>query len=118
MNYLTDLLPLQTNRVKQQHRPLTTLIVSFEVYPGRGAELVALFNDFVPLVRQEAGNVEFHFHSVEGNENKYVLYERWQSQAHLDAHNALQTTANLVANVQKLVTAPVINFVLFAKDIS
>ncbi|TRW27562.1 hypothetical protein FMM05_02670 [Flavobacterium zepuense] len=118
MNYLTDLWPLAEGLKKQDHKPLTTLIVTFEVKPGNGDALVALFKEFVPLVRQEPGNVEFHFHSVKGNDNLFVLYERWETQQDLDAHNQLASTARLVQNVSQLVTAPVTDFILFTKDIS
>lgn len=118
MNYLKDLWPLNDKRVKEIHRPLTTLIVPFETKPEKGEALVALFEKFVPLVRQEPGNVEFHFHKVTGNENLFVLYERWETQKDLDQHNKQQTTVDLVGNVEPLLEGTVLDSILFAKDIS
>jgi quinol monooxygenase YgiN len=118
MNYLADLWPILTTRKKQIHHPLTTLIVPFETKPGYSDEFVALFKEFVPLVRQEAGNVEFHFHQVIGSDNRFVLYERWESPKDLDTHNQQSTTASLLEKISPLLIRPVADFVLVARDIS
>lgn len=118
MNYLTELWPAGNEFQKEEHRPLTTLIVPFETKPGKEKEFVSFFEAFVPLVRKEAGNVEFHFLKVNGADNRYILYERWESQMALDGHNTLVSTAALVNNIAPLLTKPVIDFVLFATDIS
>jgi len=118
MNYLVDLWPLKENLSKQNHKALTTLIVPFEVQPGNGDKLIELFEKFVPLVRQEPGNVEFHFHKVTGNDNQFVLYERWENQSYLDNHNKQETTARLVSNVGPLIAGTVLESILFANDIS
>ena len=118
MNYLVDILPDAESLRKQEHQALTTLIVPFETQEGKGEQLVRLFESFVPLVRQEAGNVEFHFHKVEGSETRFVLYERWLSQHHLDLHNQLPTTIQLVQQVQPLLEGNLHEAILFAKDIS
>lgn len=118
MNYLSDILPVQASLAKQQHYPFTTLIVTFETLEGKGEELIQLFRAFVPLVRQEPGNVEFHFHTMAGSKTKFVLYERWQSQQCLDKHNGLATTSKLVQQIQPLLKIPVQESILFVKDIS
>ncbi len=118
MNYLVDLWPLSTGLQKQVHHPLTTLIVPFETKPGCPDVFIALFEKFVPLVRQETGNVEFHFHRVTGFENQFVLYERWETQQNLDAHNQQPSTAALLETISPLLTRPVADFVLAARDIS
>ena len=118
MNYLTDLWPVNETLKKEEHRALTTLIVPFEVKPGNGPRIIELFEKFVPLVRQEQGNIEFNFHSVKGNDNLFVLYERWENHQYLEAHNKLETTGELVDNVGKLINGTVLGSVLFATDIS
>lgn len=118
MNYMEDLWPSANNVKKEVHHPLTTLIVPFEVKPGCSEKFITLFEQFVPLVRKENGNVEFHFHRVVGSDTRFVLYERWERQEHLDAHNQQTTTTVLLANITPLLTKPVIDFVLFARDIS
>ena len=118
MNYLVDILPGADSLKKQKHEALTTLIVPFETQEGKGEQLVRLFESFVPLVRQEAGNVEFHFHKVKGSDNRFVLYERWLSQHHLYLHNQLPSTIQLVQQVQPLLKSTLQEAILFAKDIS
>lgn len=118
MNYLEDLWPLSTLSQKQFHRPLTTLIVPFETKPGCSDPFIDLFREFVPLVRKEPGNVEFHFHQVMGSENRFVLYERWETPDDLDTHNQQPTTATLLDRITPLLTRPVADFVLVARDIS
>lgn len=118
MNYLEELWPLKNGFQKDVHRPLTTLIVPFEVVPGAADEFVKHFSDFVPVVRKEAGNIEFHFHRVIGLNHRFVLYERWERQEDLDAHNRQQTTLDFIKDITPLLTKPVMDFVLFARDIS
>ncbi|RZJ72554.1 putative quinol monooxygenase [Flavobacterium sp.] len=118
MNYLTELFPKNEKLQKEAHRPLTTLLVDFKTKPGNGAALQSLFKEFVPIVRNENGNVEFHFYKVNGNDERFVLYERWESQAALDAHNQSATTAKLVSAVSELIFGTVQQSVIFADDIS
>ena len=118
MNYLEDLWPLTNDLKKEVHHSLTTLIVPFEVKLGCAEKFIALFKQFVPLVRKEKGNVEFHFHRVIGSDTRFVLYERWEKQEDLNAHNQQGTTGVLLESVAPLLTKPVIDFVLFSRDIS
>lgn len=118
MNYLEELWPLPGGYQKQQHQPFTTLIVPFETKPGCGKTFEDCFERFVPMVRNEKGNVEFHFHRVIGSQNRFVLYERWQTQQDLDMHNRLPGTAQLIIDTMPLLTKGVVEFVLFASDIS
>jgi len=118
MIYLTDLWPTAQNLQKVHHRPLTTLIVPFEVKPGKAdAAFIDLWEPFVAAVRNEPGNVDFHFHRVKDSDTSFVLYERWESQSDLDAHNQLASTAAMIEAITPLLTKPVIEFVLFVKDI-
>jgi quinol monooxygenase YgiN len=118
MNYLTDLWPAANDLQKETHRPLTTLIVPFVTKPGRSEEFIRLFEAFVPLVRKEPGNVDFHFLKVNGSDDRFVLYERWENQKAIEGHNRLSTTDEMVRAITPLLTKPVIDFVLFARDIS
>jgi quinol monooxygenase YgiN len=118
MNYLEDLWPLSTGMQQEVHCPLTTLIVPFETKPGASEAFDSQFKAFVPLVRNETGNVEFHFHRVIESENRFVLYERWETPQDLDAHTSQPTTAALLEKISPLLTRPVADFVLAARDIS
>lgn len=118
MNYLADLWPTENMLQKQKHRRLTTLIVPFEIKPGKAAAFIHLFEAFVPKVRAEQGNVEFHFHRIINNDNCFVLYERWENKEDLDRHNSFITTAAFASSIEPLLTRPVADFVLSATDIS
>lgn len=118
MNYLEELWPLPTKFQKEEHRSLTTLIVPFEIKPECSDAFIAYFKEFVPQVRKESGNVEFHFHRVIKSDTRFVLYERWESLQDLDAHNRLPSTTTLIVNIRPLLTRAVADYVLFAKDIS
>lgn len=118
MNYLIDILPIDKQFIKEKHTPLTTLIVPFETQVGKGEELVSLFASFVPLVRQEPGNIDFHFHKVTGSDTKFVLYERWADKQSLETHAKLSSTMTFVQQVQNLLTHSVQDAILIAVDIS
>ena len=118
MNYLIDILPIEKQFNKEKHITLTTLIVPFETQGGKGEELVSLFASFVPLVRQEPGNIDFHFHKVVGSDTKFVLYERWTDKQSLEAHANLSSTITFVQQVQNLLTHSVQDAILVAADIS
>lgn len=118
MNYLTELWPDNQQKIKQPHKPYITLIVRFSVKPGKESAMIGLFEPFVPAVRREKGNIDFHFHTVEGNPTEFVLYERWENQAALDAHNTLPTTHAIVSKLKDVLQGPIQNMILYVNDIS
>ncbi|MET0463928.1 MAG: antibiotic biosynthesis monooxygenase [Chitinophagaceae bacterium] len=118
MNYLTELWPDQRQQIKETHQPLTTLIVRFKVKPGKENEIVQLFEPFVAGVRQEPGNIDFHFHTVADSQQEFVLYERWENQAALDEHNKLPSTKTIVKQLQNVLAAPIENMIVSVNDIS
>jgi hypothetical protein len=46
-----------------------------------------------------------------------VLYERRENQVELDTDNQLASTAAMIEAIAPLLTKPVIEFILFVKDI-
>ena len=118
MNYLRELWPDNRQQVKETHRPYTTLIVRFLVKQGRESDMVNKFKPFVQLVRNEKGNHDFHFHTVEGNPSEFVLYERWESQADLDRHNQLASTKAMVHSLGDVLDGPIGSMVNVVKDVS
>lgn len=118
MNYLTELWPDANQTVKETHQPYTTLIVRFQTRPGREQEIVQLFETFVPKVRNEPGNLDFHFHSVANSKNEFVLYERWKNQEALNAHNKLESTKEIVRRLENVLDGPIQKMILFVNDIS
>ncbi len=118
MNYLTELWPDNRQTVKENHQPYTTLIVRFKVKPGKEKEITRLFGPFVAGVRQEPGNIDFHFHTVADSGQEFVLYERWENQAALDEHNKLPSTKKIVKQLERVLAGPIQNMIVFANDIS
>ncbi|MBO9658607.1 MAG: antibiotic biosynthesis monooxygenase, partial [Chitinophagaceae bacterium] len=118
MNYLTELWPDSRQTVKEMHEAYTTLIVRFKVKPGKQNEIVQLFKPFVAAVRQEPGNVDFHFHTMSADQHEFVLYERWLNQSALDEHNKLQSTKDIVQRLQSVLAGPIQSMILFVNDIS
>ena len=64
------------------------LIVSIQTLPGRGYEQVAAYEKLAPVVRAEAGCLQYDLHAVVGAEDSFVLIERWASADALAAHDA------------------------------
>ncbi len=118
MNYLTELWPDERQRIKVVHHPRVTLIVRFITKGGQENRIVELFKSFVPLVRKEQGNMDFHFHTVEGNKSEFILYERWENQSALDAHNLLDSTKKIVSDLKEVLAAPIQTMIIQADDIS
>jgi quinol monooxygenase YgiN len=63
------------------------LVVIINTQPGRGADQLAAFAKLAPLVRAEAGCIQYDLHPVVGNSDSFVLLEKWASKAALDAHH-------------------------------
>ncbi|MDK9499230.1 putative quinol monooxygenase [Streptomyces katrae] len=64
------------------------LLVLITTLPGRGAEQVAAYERLAPVVRAEEGCLRYDLHGVSGDPDRFVLIERWASQAALAAHDA------------------------------
>ncbi|WNM49789.1 putative quinol monooxygenase [Kitasatospora sp. CM 4170] len=56
--------------------------------PGRGSEQAAAFERLAPIVRAEPGCLQYDLHRVSGEPDRFVLIERWESEAALAAHDA------------------------------
>lgn len=65
------------------------LVILIQTKPGRADEQIAAFTRLAPLVRAEAGCLQYEMHPVAGDEDKFVLIETWASKAALDTHDAM-----------------------------
>ncbi|MER5887489.1 putative quinol monooxygenase [Streptomyces sp. NPDC001941] len=65
-----------------------SLVILIATRPGLGKEQVAAFERLAPLVRAEEGCLQYDMHQVADDPDRFVLVERWASQAALDAHDA------------------------------
>jgi quinol monooxygenase YgiN len=64
-----------------------SLVVLLEVQPGKSQQQIEAFNAIAPLVRAEAGCIEYELHRVEGNDDQFVITEQWASDEALAAHS-------------------------------
>ncbi|GCB43179.1 homoserine dehydrogenase [Streptomyces sp. NL15-2K] len=64
------------------------LVIHITTLPGRGKDQIAAFEHLAPLVRAEAGCLQYDLHQVSGDPDRFVLMERWSSQEALSAHDA------------------------------
>ena len=65
------------------------LVILIETKPGRSYEQVEAFNSLQPLVLAEKGCLQYELHRVAGDENKFLLIEKWASQGDLNAHDRI-----------------------------
>lgn len=69
------------------------LVIQITTLPGRGRDQIAAYERLAPVVRAEAGCLQYDMHQVSGDPDRFVLIERWESKEALAAHDA---TAHMV----------------------
>ena len=75
------------------------LAILISTRPGLGHRQVAAFEQLAPLVRAESGCIQYDLHREESDDDRFILFEQWESQAALDAHDvAPHMTAQDAAN--------------------
>jgi quinol monooxygenase YgiN len=62
------------------------VMLNLHFKPGSAAKVLDKMVPGIRLTRKEAGNNEFRLFRVQGQEDKYVVFERWKDQAALDWH--------------------------------
>lgn len=66
-----------------------------------GDRQVEAFRRLAPLVRAETGCLRYDLHRVDGDLDRFLLLEEWESSAALDAHDiAPHMTAQAAANAE------------------
>ncbi len=63
------------------------LIILIEVQPGKADYQIDLFKKLQPIVLNEKGCIEYRLCKISGNNNQFVLTERWASAEDLLAHD-------------------------------
>lgn len=63
------------------------LVVSVETKVGLGDRQVDAFTALAPLVRAEAGCLQYDLHRVCNSQDRFVLLEHWDSAEALAAHD-------------------------------
>lgn len=63
-----------------------TVLFECTAQPGKEEELRNALAGLVTPTRSEPGCITYEFHTVEGRPGTFIAFERWVSQAALDAH--------------------------------
>ena len=64
-----------------------SLAILIETKLGCAHEQIQAFKKLQPLVLAEKGCLQYELHGVTGEENKFLLLEKWASQEDLTAHD-------------------------------
>ncbi|MEU9243483.1 putative quinol monooxygenase [Streptomyces sp. NPDC048385] len=80
-----------------------TVIWDAKAKAGREADLKAFITAAVTPSRNDPGNIDYEAHEVEGRPGEFVIYERWETRAHLDAHLAAPRMQELVPQMLELI---------------
>jgi quinol monooxygenase YgiN len=64
------------------------IAVLITTQPGKGQEQIDAFTRLVPTVRAEPGCIQYDLHQVEGDPDRFVILEQWESEEALSAHNS------------------------------
>ena len=65
---------------------IISLIINIEVKAGRRQEQIDAFSAISSLVLEETGCLQYELKAVQGNENKFVILEKWSSKEALLTH--------------------------------
>lgn len=68
-------------RDRQQEADELIVFALFDFKPGYRDRVLAQYDKQVPLVRQDDANILFDVYTLEGEDDKLVVYERWVNQA-------------------------------------
>jgi quinol monooxygenase YgiN len=63
------------------------LVILITTRPGLGSRQVEAFERLAPLVRAEPGCIRYDMHRAAGDDDRFILFEQWESQEALDAHD-------------------------------
>lgn len=80
-----------------------TVLWDAKAKPGRENDLKAFITAAVTPSRNDPGNIDYEAHEVEGRPGTFVIYERWETRAHLDAHLSAPRMAALVPEMLALI---------------
>ena len=85
----------QTIQITGSEEVIVLLTLQFK--PGTAEKVLASVVPSIRPTRAEAGNKEFQVFKVSGSADKVIIFERWKSQAALEAHWKLPYTEEALA---------------------
>jgi quinol monooxygenase YgiN len=80
-----------------------TVIWQTRAKAGKEADLKAFITAAVTPSRNDAGNIDYEAHEVEGRPGAFVIYERWENREYLDAHLSAPRMHELVPRMLELI---------------
>lgn len=80
-----------------------TVLWDARAKPGKEDDLKAFISAAVTPSRNDPGNIDYEAHEVEGQPGTFVIYERWETRALLDAHLSAPRMAALVPEMLELI---------------
>lgn len=64
-----------------------SLVILIETKEGQRQKQIDAYKELAPIVLQETGCLQYELKEVEGNENQFILIEKWASKKDLNAHD-------------------------------
>lgn len=83
-----------------------TMLVMLKVKEGSGAKVEAAFTTAVKATRREKGCLAYDLNRDAKAPQQYLVYERWQNLAALEAHLKSQHITALLGELEALLAAP------------
>ena len=80
-----------------------TVVWDAKAKAGKEADLKTFITAAVTPSRNDPGNIDYEAYEVEGKPCEFVIYERWESRAHLDAHLAAPRMRELIPQMLELI---------------
>ncbi|MFE7892730.1 putative quinol monooxygenase [Streptomyces sp. NPDC057412] len=80
-----------------------TVVWNTKAKPGREADLKAFITAAITPSRNDPGNIDYEAHQVDGRPGEFVIYERWETRTHLDAHLTAPRMHELVPQMLELI---------------
>jgi quinol monooxygenase YgiN len=80
-----------------------TVIWQTRAKAGQEAGLKDFITAAVTPSRNDAGNIDYEAHEVDGQPGSFVIYERWESRQHLDVHLNAPRMRDLVPRMLELI---------------
>jgi quinol monooxygenase YgiN len=87
-----------------------SLVILIETKPGCSHEQIQAFKKLQPLVLAEKGCLQYELHRVTGEEDTFLLLEKWASQEDLAAHDQTAHMAAADAHSPSFRTKPAVVF--------
>jgi len=83
-----------------------SLVVTFQARPGKEAELRKVLTGLLAPTRKESGCINYDLHIAADDPSKFLFYENWTSEAHLNRHGETPHVRDLLARMDELCVEP------------